>query len=124
MTDTTKPEWKTLSFRDDDEHVPADKDARAEHIRQRAMEKFHLRAEDFNAADTPSCPGTMPMRNIENGGIHMLHVFELQISRSAAERLSRQYHPEVLLISDVVNRPPPDQRLPQYKKPKGPKITW
>ncbi|TAL40059.1 MAG: hypothetical protein EPN97_00970 [Alphaproteobacteria bacterium] len=123
MTDS-KSAWKVLSFRDDEEPVPAKAEERTAHIRQRAMEKFHLRAEDFNPSDTPSYPGTMPMVNIENGGTHTLHVFELQISKAAAERLSRQHHHEILMISDIVERPPPDQKLPPYKKPKGPKIKW
>lgn len=130
MTDK-HPEWKVLSFRDDEEPVPATAAERTAHIRQRAMEKFYLSAEELNAAVTPAYPGTMPLRHIETGAIHNLHVFELQISKAAAERLARQHHPEVLSLSDIVERPrpamganDPDIRILRKDLPKGPKIKW
>lgn len=124
MTDKS-PEWKVLSFRDDEEPVPAKAEERAAHIRQRAMEKFDLTDSDINDAVTPAYPGTMPLRHIETGAIHNLHVFELQISKAAAERLSRQHHHDILLISNVVERPQPGMgaRDPRTM-PKGPKIKW
>ncbi|MEZ0224847.1 MAG: hypothetical protein ACAH83_09860 [Alphaproteobacteria bacterium] len=122
---TDKSEWKVLSFRDDEEPVPATLDERTAHIRQRAMEKFHLADNELNDAVTPSYSGTTPLRHIETGAIHNLHVFELQISKAAAERLARQHHPEVLLISSIVERPQPAMGAWDPRTlPKGPKIKW
>jgi hypothetical protein len=125
MTDTKNSEWKILSFRDDEEPVPATLEARTAHIRQRAMEKFDLTAGEINDAATPACPGTLPLRHIETGAIHHLHVFELQISKAAAERLARQHHHDILLISNIVEQPQPGMGAREPRTmPKGPKIKW
>lgn len=120
----TEPTWKTLSFRDGDD-VPVAPDARTAHIRARAMEKFGLHENEINAAATPLYPGTMPLRNIGTGGITIMNVFEVQISEAAAQRLSRQYDPDLLLISDIVPREQPGMGANNPRKlPKGPKIKF
>lgn len=119
---TSNQDWKVLSFRDDEDVPAASVQARTTHIHNRAMEKFGLHVSEINAEHTPGYPGTQSLRNVENGGVETLHVFELQISAKAAERLSLQYHPEILLISNVVEprKFPLGARDPKELK-KGPK---
>lgn len=120
---TSNQDWKVLSFRDNEDVPTASLQERTAHIHRRAMDKFDLRVSEINAEDTPSYPGVMPLRNIENGGIETLHVFELQISPAAAARLSVGHNPDILLISDIVERQPRRMgaRDPRELR-KGPKI--
>mgnify|MGYP001551273087 CR=1 FL=1 len=121
---SSEPKWKNLSFRDADD-IPATPEARAAHIRERAMEKLGLHESEINPAAAPAYPGTMPLRNIATGGIEILNVFEVQISEAAAQRLSRQYDPDLPLISDIVIRQQPAMGANNPRKlPKGPKIKY
>lgn len=123
MTDTN--EWKVLSFRDA-EAVPASSvEDRTAHIHARAMDKFGLNAGDFNPATVPAYPGTTSLRDIENGGTVTLHVFEVQISKAAAARVAAQHHPDLMLVSDIVERKQPGMgAFDPRKLPKGPKIKY
>jgi hypothetical protein len=124
MTDPNKG-WKALSFRDN-EDVPAHTpEARAAHIRSRAMEKFGLSEGDINMEFVPAYPGTMSLRNIETGGVETLHVFEMQIAPAAAARLNVVHYPDVLYAGDIIETPKPvyGARDPR-SLPKGPKIRW
>jgi hypothetical protein len=122
MTDNQQ-DWKVLSFRDNEEVPTASLGERTRHIRQRAVEKFGLNVSEINAEHTPGYPGVLSLRNIENGGIDTLHVFELQVSPAAAARLSAMYNPDILLVSDLVE---PQSRGFGARDPrelrKGPKI--
>lgn len=121
---TSNQDWKVLTFRDNEAVPTTSLQARTTHIHNRAMEKLGLHVSEINAEHIPGYPGTQSLRNIESGGVETLHVFEMQISAKAAERLSMQYHPEVLAISNIVERTPRafGARDPRELDKKGPKI--
>jgi hypothetical protein len=122
---TDKKEWKVLSFRDAAAVPASSVEDRTAHIRARAMEKFGLANGDFNPGNTPAYPGTTSLRDIENGGTVTLHVFEVQITKAAAARLAVQHHPDLMLVSDVVERKQPATgAFDPRKLPKGPKIKY
>ncbi len=122
---TDKNEWKVLSFRDAEDVPASSTESRSAHIRARATDKFGLNDGDFNAANMPAYPGTVNLRDIENGGTVTLHVFDVQITKAAAERLASRHHPDVMLISDVVERAQPALgAFDPRRLPKGPKIKY